>query len=136
MEQPWHQMSNAATGCIRPGDHPSYRRIGAFCVKPGYFDYGALTGIGRAASIAFAKAGANIVLSGRRDDEGQKLTAELRSLGQMRNSFGLMCVAKVMSRNVVRTKRRVYAPDPNKQRIPDPASVTIDIREISFSAEK
>ena len=42
---------------------------------------GALTGIGRATSIAFAKAGANIVISGRHSDEGQKLAAELRSLG-------------------------------------------------------
>jgi len=42
---------------------------------------GALTGIGRATSIAFAKTGANIVISGRHADEGQKLAAELRSLG-------------------------------------------------------
>jgi NAD(P)-dependent dehydrogenase (short-subunit alcohol dehydrogenase family) len=42
---------------------------------------GALTGIGRAASIAFAKAGANVVISGRHADEGQKLATELRSLG-------------------------------------------------------
>ncbi len=42
---------------------------------------GALTGIGRASSVAFAKAGANIVISGRHADEGQKLAAELRSLG-------------------------------------------------------
>lgn len=42
---------------------------------------GALTGIGRATSVAFAKAGANIVISGRHTDEGQKLAAELRSLG-------------------------------------------------------
>jgi NAD(P)-dependent dehydrogenase (short-subunit alcohol dehydrogenase family) len=42
---------------------------------------GALTGIGRATSIAFAKAGANIVISGRHADEGQKLAAELRGLG-------------------------------------------------------
>jgi NAD(P)-dependent dehydrogenase (short-subunit alcohol dehydrogenase family) len=42
---------------------------------------GALTGIGRATSIAFAKARANIVISGRHADEGQKLAAELRSLG-------------------------------------------------------
>jgi NAD(P)-dependent dehydrogenase (short-subunit alcohol dehydrogenase family) len=42
---------------------------------------GALTGIGRATSMAFAKAGANIVISGRHADEGQKLAAELRSLG-------------------------------------------------------
>ena len=34
---------------------------------------GALTGIGRATALAFAKEGARIVVSGRRDDEGQKL---------------------------------------------------------------
>jgi NAD(P)-dependent dehydrogenase (short-subunit alcohol dehydrogenase family) len=42
---------------------------------------GALTGIGRATAIAFAQEGARIVVAGRRDDAGQKLVAELRSLG-------------------------------------------------------
>src|SRR5271170_7910925 len=42
---------------------------------------GALTGIGRATAIAFAKEGARIVVSGRRDKVGQKLVAELRALG-------------------------------------------------------
>src|SRR5258705_5948833 len=42
---------------------------------------GALTGIGRATSVAFAKAGADVVISGRHTDEGQKLAAELRTLG-------------------------------------------------------
>src|SRR5260221_9294138 len=42
---------------------------------------GALTGIGRATAIAFAKKGAKVVVSGRRTDEGQKLAAELRNLG-------------------------------------------------------
>jgi NAD(P)-dependent dehydrogenase (short-subunit alcohol dehydrogenase family) len=42
---------------------------------------GALTGIGRATAIAFAKEGATIVVSGRHSDEGQKLAAELRTLG-------------------------------------------------------
>jgi NAD(P)-dependent dehydrogenase (short-subunit alcohol dehydrogenase family) len=42
---------------------------------------GALTGIGRATAIAFAKQGARVVVSGRRDEEGNKLAAELRSLG-------------------------------------------------------
>src|SRR5271167_4053655 len=42
---------------------------------------GALTGIGRATAIAFAQEGARIVVAGRRDEAGQKLVAELRSLG-------------------------------------------------------
>jgi NAD(P)-dependent dehydrogenase (short-subunit alcohol dehydrogenase family) len=42
---------------------------------------GALTGIGRATALAFAHEGARIVVSGRHDDEGQKLVAELRKLG-------------------------------------------------------
>jgi len=42
---------------------------------------GALTGIGRATALAFAKEGARIVISGRRDEVGQKLLAELRESG-------------------------------------------------------
>ena len=42
---------------------------------------GALTGIGRATALAFAQDGARIVVSGRHDDEGQKLVAELAKLG-------------------------------------------------------
>jgi NAD(P)-dependent dehydrogenase (short-subunit alcohol dehydrogenase family) len=42
---------------------------------------GALTGIGRATALAFAREGARLVISGRRDEEGRKLEAELRSLG-------------------------------------------------------
>jgi NAD(P)-dependent dehydrogenase (short-subunit alcohol dehydrogenase family) len=42
---------------------------------------GALTGIGRATAFAFANEGARLVVSGRRDDEGQKLVAELRERG-------------------------------------------------------
>src|SRR5258706_4386244 len=42
---------------------------------------GALTGIGRATAVAFAQEGAQIVISGRRDEEGQKLVDELRNLG-------------------------------------------------------
>jgi NAD(P)-dependent dehydrogenase (short-subunit alcohol dehydrogenase family) len=42
---------------------------------------GALTGIGRAAAIAFAKNGDQLVVSGRKADVGNKLAAELRTLG-------------------------------------------------------
>ena len=42
---------------------------------------GALTGIGRATAVAFAKHGARIVASGRREAEGKALEAELRNLG-------------------------------------------------------
>jgi NAD(P)-dependent dehydrogenase (short-subunit alcohol dehydrogenase family) len=42
---------------------------------------GALTGIGRATALAFAQEGSRVVVSGRRDDAGQALVAELRALG-------------------------------------------------------
>jgi NAD(P)-dependent dehydrogenase (short-subunit alcohol dehydrogenase family) len=42
---------------------------------------GALTGIGRATALAFAREGANLVVSGRRDEVGRELIQELRGLG-------------------------------------------------------
>jgi len=42
---------------------------------------GALSGIGRATALAFAKEGASVVVAGRREAEGKALEAELRSLG-------------------------------------------------------
>jgi NAD(P)-dependent dehydrogenase (short-subunit alcohol dehydrogenase family) len=42
---------------------------------------GALTGIGRATAVAFAKLGANVVVSGRREEAGIALATELRALG-------------------------------------------------------
>jgi NAD(P)-dependent dehydrogenase (short-subunit alcohol dehydrogenase family) len=42
---------------------------------------GALTGIGRATALAFAKEGANLVVSGRHRDAGEALADELRGLG-------------------------------------------------------
>jgi NAD(P)-dependent dehydrogenase (short-subunit alcohol dehydrogenase family) len=42
---------------------------------------GALTGIGRAAAVAFARKGAKVVVSGRRDDAGKLLAKELLSFG-------------------------------------------------------
>jgi NAD(P)-dependent dehydrogenase (short-subunit alcohol dehydrogenase family) len=42
---------------------------------------GALTGIGRATALAFAREGANVVVSGRREQAGRQLATELRALG-------------------------------------------------------
>src|SRR5436853_5814698 len=42
---------------------------------------GALTGIGRATALAFAEEGARIVVSGRHDDEGQRLVGEIGKRG-------------------------------------------------------
>ena len=42
---------------------------------------GGLTGIGRATAFAFGKEGAQVVVSGRRDGEGQKLVSEIREAG-------------------------------------------------------
>jgi len=42
---------------------------------------GALTGIGRATALAFAREGAQLVVSGRNEEKGQALAEELLSLG-------------------------------------------------------
>jgi NAD(P)-dependent dehydrogenase (short-subunit alcohol dehydrogenase family) len=42
---------------------------------------GALTGIGRATALAFAREGARIAVSGRHDDKGKELVSELHQLG-------------------------------------------------------
>jgi NAD(P)-dependent dehydrogenase (short-subunit alcohol dehydrogenase family) len=49
--------------------------------KPVTLITGALSGIGRASAIAFAKKGAKVVVAGRRDEAGKALAEELRSLG-------------------------------------------------------
>src|SRR5689334_5384415 len=42
---------------------------------------GALTGIGRATAFAFARIGAQLVVSGRHDETGRSLAGELREAG-------------------------------------------------------
>jgi len=48
--------------------------------KPVVLITGALTGIGRATAIAFAREGARLVISGRHEEAGQALARELRGL--------------------------------------------------------
>lgn len=48
---------------------------------------GALTGIGRATALAFAREGATVVVSGRRDTDGQALAAELQAGGAAAAAF-------------------------------------------------
>ncbi len=49
--------------------------------KPVVLITGALTGIGRATALAFAREGASLVVSGRHDEAGNALAEELRGLG-------------------------------------------------------
>jgi NAD(P)-dependent dehydrogenase (short-subunit alcohol dehydrogenase family) len=49
--------------------------------KPVILITGALSGIGRATAVAFAKKGGTVIASGRRDAAGKTLVEELRALG-------------------------------------------------------
>jgi NAD(P)-dependent dehydrogenase (short-subunit alcohol dehydrogenase family) len=72
------------TGQIHDSPAPSgagHRLRSKTMKKPVVLITGALTGIGRATAIAFAKDGARLVVSGRRETEGKALEAELRRLG-------------------------------------------------------
>jgi len=42
---------------------------------------GALTGIGRASALAFAREGDHVVVAGRHEEDGHKLASELRTIG-------------------------------------------------------
>ena len=42
---------------------------------------GGTSGIGKATAIAFARAGAKVALSGRREKEGAQVVAEIKKLG-------------------------------------------------------
>jgi NAD(P)-dependent dehydrogenase (short-subunit alcohol dehydrogenase family) len=58
---------------------------------------GALTGIGRATALAFAREAARIVVSGRRDEAGNALTQELVASAWKLNSFALTFATKTKS---------------------------------------
>ena len=59
-----------------PNLHGSEIKGGSAMSSPVVLITGALTGIGRAAAIIFAQEGAHVVVSGRRDKQGQELVAE------------------------------------------------------------
>jgi NAD(P)-dependent dehydrogenase (short-subunit alcohol dehydrogenase family) len=65
--------------------------------KPVVLITGALTGIGHATAIAFAKQGARVVVSGRRDKEGKELVEALRSLGAEPILSAPMCARRMTS---------------------------------------
>jgi NAD(P)-dependent dehydrogenase (short-subunit alcohol dehydrogenase family) len=61
--------------------HPKHTTSGNIMNSPVVLITGALTGIGRATALAFARNGARLVVSGRRETEGRALEAELQQLG-------------------------------------------------------
>jgi NAD(P)-dependent dehydrogenase (short-subunit alcohol dehydrogenase family) len=67
-------------GSARPSDFESLMQTN-IPNSPVVLITGALTGIGRATALAFAREGARLVVSGRRDEAGQALATELRALG-------------------------------------------------------
>jgi NAD(P)-dependent dehydrogenase (short-subunit alcohol dehydrogenase family) len=58
---------------------------------------GALTGIGRASAVAFAKKGAKLVVAGRHDEAGKALVNELRSFGSEAEFVNAACARKMRS---------------------------------------
>src|SRR6202165_4217285 len=66
---------------VFPGAAAKLKTRSSAMSKPVVLITGALTGIGRATAFAFAQEGSRVVISGRRDDAGQALVAELRALG-------------------------------------------------------
>jgi NAD(P)-dependent dehydrogenase (short-subunit alcohol dehydrogenase family) len=62
-------------------DHNQHVLDSVFNQGPAVLITSALTGIGRATALAFARDGARIVVSGGHDDKGNALVAELQAIG-------------------------------------------------------
>src|SRR4029079_15469466 len=78
------QQPRASEGMLRSSSTgPQGRRTGRSgdMGTPVVLITGALTGIGRAAALAFARDGHRTVVAGRHEEAGQKLVTELRALG-------------------------------------------------------
>src|SRR5438552_2966404 len=56
---------------------------------------GGTSGIGKATAIEFARAGAKVVLTGRRDKEGAQVVAEIKKVGGD-GAFAIRCVTKFL----------------------------------------
>src|ERR1700680_4778711 len=78
---PWNWIINRQTFVIKHVIGISRSPRSSAMNKPVVLVTGALTGIGRATAVAFAKNGAKLVVAGRRDEAGQALVKELRSFG-------------------------------------------------------
>src|SRR5471032_2406547 len=80
---PWHRTNRWSFNQSDRRPHaPEVIPYRSFIIsQPVILITGALTGIGRATAIAFAKNGARLVVSGRRPTEGRALEAELQRLG-------------------------------------------------------
>ena len=76
---------------------------------------GGLTGIGRAAAVAFAKKGAKVVVAGRRDEVGQALAKDSKlARTAMRYKINIAQVAAQVRRELSRKeKARKNAPKPS-----------------------
>jgi NAD(P)-dependent dehydrogenase (short-subunit alcohol dehydrogenase family) len=81
---------------------------------------GALTGIGSATALAFAKGGARLIVSGRRDDAGAKLVKKLRESGAGAEYIraDVPVVAAWMSLSTMRVRRAPPGRSPSNRRNP------------------
>jgi NADP-dependent 3-hydroxy acid dehydrogenase YdfG len=77
---------------------------------------GALTGIGRAAAVAFAKKGAKVVVAGRRDEAGKALAKELRAF----DSEAEFINADVLWRKPLYRPLRLFSWGVNRRGVPTP----------------
>ena len=87
---------------------------------------GGITGIGRAAAIAFAKKGSKVVVAGRRDEAGKALVRELRAFGSEAEfislRMGAMPDSNMTARRIADGRRIVVATPAYLQRHGTPTS--------------
>src|SRR5258706_1027865 len=77
----WHSGCNAQVSKLGQNEKDFKDREGGLMKNKVVLITGALTGIGRATALAFAREGVRIVISGRHQEEGENLVNELGKLG-------------------------------------------------------